>query len=137
MLRHCPATSCPSLRKSPVTITTHLPLRFLCRGLGQRPPMPLERPRQSFLKAHLRLIAKKFPRLRNIRLLIADVSIARRVVLRLKRLARDSSKLAEYIIERNASPHPDIENCSWNIMSFARHQMRLAAPVQVGKIART
>src|SRR5260370_26753692 len=115
MLRHCPATSCPSLRQSPVTITNHLSLLFLCRGLGPRLPIPLERPRQSFLKAHLRLIAKKFPRLRNIRLRIADVSIARRVVLVLKRLARDSSKLAEYIIERISSPHTDIENSYCNI----------------------
>src|SRR5258708_29021380 len=106
MLRHCPATSCPSLRQSPVTITNHLSLLFLCRGLGPRLPIPLERPRQSFLKAHLRLIAKKFPRLRNIRLRIADVSIARRVLLRLKPPSPDFSKLPPDNILKNTAPPP-------------------------------
>src|SRR5258708_2009598 len=119
MLRHCPATSCPSLRQSSVTITNHLSLLRLRRGLGLRLPIPLERPRQSFLKAHLRLIAKKFPRLRNVRLRITDVAIARRIVLGLKRFARDFSQFAEHLIEGNSSPHSNIENFPGYVGRFA------------------
>src|SRR2546421_8933839 len=102
-------------------------MSLLCfhRRLHLRFTVPFERPRQSLLERYPRRIAKKFPRLRNIGLGIANVSLARRFVFRFERLAGDFSKLAQNFVEGNAPSHADIENFSRNIGSFAREKIRL------------
>src|SRR5713226_6927368 len=96
-------------------VTSHQSLLRLCRGLRLCLAIPLEGARQAFLEGNRRLIAKKFSRLRDVRLRVADVSIARRIVLRFERLAGDFSQLAKNFIEGDASPRADIENFSGNI----------------------
>src|SRR6266481_3139674 len=91
----------------------------LHRRFRLRLPVPFERPRQSLLERYLRLIAKKFPGLRNIRLGVTNISLARRFVLRFERLAGDSSKLAQNFVEGDAPPNADIEDFSGIIRCFA------------------
>src|SRR5260370_36841686 len=98
---------------------SHQSLLCLCRGFPLGRAVPLEGARQSFLKAHLGLIAKILPRLSTVRLGIPDVSIARRIVLGFQSLAGNFSKRANHFIEGDASAHADVKNFSADIRRFA------------------
>src|ERR1700730_10807269 len=54
---------------------------FLCRAI------PLKRAPQALLKSNRWVVAKKFAGLRNVRLRIANIAVARRFVLRFEVLA--------------------------------------------------
>src|ERR1700686_3749946 len=98
----------PQAFSSPVT--SHQSLLRLCRGSRLGRAIPLVGAAQSFFEYDLRFVAEQFLRLSDISLGIANVSIARRLVLRLKRLAANFSKHANDLIQGHASTHAYIEN---------------------------
>src|SRR6267142_2912490 len=107
---------------------SHFGPSFFCSHLGLDGAIPLESARQAFLKAHLRVVIKTFPRLRDVRLGVADVSITGRLVLRLESLAGNFSKLAKDFIEGNALAHSDVENFSGSAVQ------NLASPPEYGEL---
>src|SRR5260370_30192376 len=127
------STSAPCV-SSPVT--SHQSLLRLCRGFRLRRAVPFESTRQPFLETNLRLISQIFPRLRNVGLRIADVSIARRIVLRIELLACNFFELAKNFIQGDASTYPYIENFSGNICCFARQSICLHGILDVGEVPR-
>src|SRR5260370_42038601 len=81
----------------------HESLLRLRRRLCLRPPVPFERARQTFLKADLRLLPKKFSRLHDVPPPVSEDSIPRPVVLGFQRLSRNFSQIAANFSAGNAS----------------------------------
>src|ERR1700674_328066 len=66
--------------KKSVPAARHRSLLF-CFCLGMDTAIPLARAAEAFLETHVRVIAEDFARLCDVRLRIANVTIARRIVL--------------------------------------------------------
>src|ERR1700731_3496572 len=102
---------------------SHQSLLGLCGSPRLGRAIPLEGARQAFPKAHLGVVIKTFPRLRNVRLGVADVSISWRLIFRREPLAGNFSEFAKDFIEGDALAHADVENSSGSVGRFTRKQI--------------
>src|SRR5580692_5460541 len=93
------------------------PLRFRVSFL-----VPLPSPLQSLFELHPRLVAQNLPRQRNVRLRIAYITIACRIIFRLNRFSRNSRKHFQNLVQRNPRPSPSVEHQSRSAVSLASTQ---------------
>src|SRR5262245_57372906 len=75
---------------------------FFGGGFGLRVAVPVEGDLEALLEASLRFVAEEFAGLRNVRLRVADVAVARRIVLGFERFASNLAQRCQDLIQRNA-----------------------------------
>src|SRR5260370_17905241 len=88
---------------------------FLCRAI------PVKRALQALFKCNGRLVAKEFAGLRNVRLRVADIAVARWFVLRFEALTGNLIEKGHGLIQGETSADTNVEHLSGNIGSFPGH----------------
>src|ERR1700722_14134554 len=87
--------------------------------------VPVEGAAQAFLEIDLRVVAEEIASLRDVCLGVADVAIARRIVLGLHGRAGDFGEQLDHRIQGNASADAYVENLAGCVGGFKGQQVRL------------
>src|SRR5579859_4079510 len=91
--------------------------------LGLRRAVPGKCAVQTFFKTDWRIKAEELACLRDIGLRIANVAVARWLILRLELLARNFCEELERLVQGKAAASSDVESLSGNVGSFTSEEI--------------
>src|SRR5256884_8498224 len=90
---------------------------------------------EALCKAGLRLVAEIPSSFGNVRLGVADVAFARRIVCRLERLSGNFPQRGEDLVERDADAAAHVEKFAGRVGGFAGEQVGVDGVIHERKIA--
>src|SRR5437016_14258739 len=96
---------------------------LFCKGFSVCFAVPLDGSAQAFFEAHGGFVVQKFTGLRDVRLRVADIAVARRLVLYFELVSRQICEQRQSLIQRDARARADIEYFAGSVWRLAGEQV--------------